>query len=84
MGSQRAETSRDAAKREEPDALPTAADDVSQHPKPDPDEALRAAIRAALDAGDLDRVTALVDILRASPKPAPVLELAGRKGRSRP
>jgi hypothetical protein len=43
-----------------------------------PDEALRMAIRAALDAGDDARAAALMAIL--AQKPAPVLALAkGRK-----
>lgn len=42
-------------------------------PKPQPvdaDDALRAAIVAALNAGDLDRVKALVAVLETSPKKA--------------
>lgn len=54
---------------------------VSQ--RPDPDEALRAAIRAALDAGDLARVKALVSILEAAPPAsapvAPVVDLMTRR-----
>lgn len=42
----------------------------------DPDDALRAAIKAAVDAGDLARATALLEILKAAPKVAPVLTLA--------
>ena len=42
----------------------------------DPDEALRGAIKAALDAGDLVRVRALLDVL--DPPRAPVVELAPR------
>lgn len=51
-------------------------------PKPhvDPDEALRVAIRAALDAGDDARAEELMAVLRR--KPAPVLTLATKaKGR---
>jgi len=40
----------------------------------DPDEALRGAIKAALDVGDLARVRALLDVL--DPPKAPALELA--------
>jgi len=47
----------------------------------DPDATLRTAIKAALDAGDLDRVRALVAVLEASPKPAPVVDIATRKPR---
>lgn len=48
-------------------------------PDNDPDVALRAAIVAALDAGDFDRVRALVAVLESSPRPAPVLTLASRR-----
>ena len=51
-------------------------------PKPepsDPDEALRVAIRSALDAGDFDRVKALVAVLEASPKKAAVVDIASRR-----
>ncbi len=34
----------------------------------DPDDALRVAIKAAVDAGDLARASALLDVLRSSPK----------------
>ena len=43
------------------------------------DEALRLAIKAALDGGDFNRVRALVTVLEATPKAAPVLTLASRK-----
>lgn len=42
----------------------------------DPDDALRAAIKSAIDAGDLARATALLEVLKASPKPAAVLSIA--------
>lgn len=42
----------------------------------DPDDALRAAIKAAVDAGDFARVKALVAVLEAWPKPAAVLSIA--------
>ncbi len=45
----------------------------------DPDDALRAAIKAALDAGDLARAGALLDVLRSAPKPAPVVVLEERR-----
>jgi hypothetical protein len=48
----------------------------------DPDEALRTAIKAAVDAGDFDRARALVAILEAAPKPAPVVDLATRRSKS--
>jgi hypothetical protein len=44
----------------------------------DPDDALRVAIKAAVDAGDLARAAALLQVLADEPKPAPVLSL--RKG----
>ena len=53
-----------------------------RRPKPelaDPDEALRVVIRAALDAGDLDRVKALVAVLEGSPKRASVVDIASRR-----
>jgi hypothetical protein len=53
-----------------------------QNPKPtDPDDALRDAIRAALDAGDLDRVHALTTVLKAARAPAAprVVDLAARR-----
>jgi hypothetical protein len=45
------------------------------------DDALRMAIKAALDAGDLARVKALVAVLESTParKPAPVVELVPRR-----
>jgi hypothetical protein len=42
----------------------------------DSDEALRGAIKAALDVGDLGRVRALIDVLDSSK--AAVVELAAR------
>ena len=47
----------------------------------DPDEALRVAIKAAVDAGDTARAMALLEVLRSSPKPALVVDLAARRGR---
>ena len=51
----------------------------------DPDEHLRAAIKAAVDAGDLDRAGKLLEVLRG-PSPAaaiaplaPVVDLAARR-----
>jgi hypothetical protein len=73
---ERAETSPNVAKRDEGTTLHETFRDEPRCQKPDPDEALRDAIRAALDAGDLDRVTALVELLRSSPRPARVIELA--------
>ena len=52
---------------------------LEPEPRSAADEALRVAIVAALDAGDFARVKALVAVLEASPKPAPVLTLATRK-----
>lgn len=46
-------------------------------PKPvDPDGALKLAIKAALDGGDLDRAGQLLAILKSAPKIAPVIRLA--------
>jgi hypothetical protein len=88
---ERLETLRDVAKEvaETADApgLETSGD-VSGRTKPkpslDPDEALRMAVKAALDAGDLARVRALVDILEGSPAPAAaVVSLTDRRGAAR-
>ena len=88
LGREGIETSRDVAKvvvevAGEP-RLETIGD-VSGRTKPkpsvDPDEALREAVKAALDAGNLARVRALLDVLEAVPAPAAtVLCLAGRRG----
>lgn len=60
-----------------PPEVPTLAD-VNEPTEPKgsmtPDEALRAAIRAALDAGDDARAEELMAILRR--RPAPVLRIA--------
>jgi hypothetical protein len=42
----------------------------------DADEAIRTAAKAAIDAGDLTRARALLQLLDAKPKPAPLLTLA--------
>lgn len=42
----------------------------------DPDAALRTAIKAAVDAGDVARASALLEVLKISTKPATVLRLA--------
>lgn len=45
-------------------------EDVKVHtPRPDPDEALRQAIKVALDVGDYERVRALLTVLEASSPP---------------
>ena len=41
----------------------TTSRDASSGPKLDPDEALRTAIKAALDAGDVERARSLLDML---------------------
>jgi hypothetical protein len=43
------------------------------------DDAIRTAAKLAIDAGDMDRAAALIGLLAAKPKPAPVLTLASRK-----
>jgi hypothetical protein len=84
------QTSTDSARSPGNTAVPSIVADASdptleaetQRPKPersDPDGALRAAIAAAVDARDFDRVRALVAVLESSPKPAAVLSLASRK-----
>ena len=47
----------------------------------DPDEALRVAIKAAVDAGKFDRARALVALLEDSPKPAAVVDIATRRAK---
>ena len=52
----------------------------------DPDEALKLAIKAALDAGDLARVSALVEVLKATSMPTPasnVIDLDPERQRGR-
>jgi hypothetical protein len=41
--------------------------------------AVRMAIKAAIDAGDLDLASKLLDVVRAAPKPARVAELPTRR-----
>jgi hypothetical protein len=47
----------------------------------DTDEAIRAAAKLAVDAGDTKRARVLLDLLDAKPKAAPVLTLASRRRR---
>jgi hypothetical protein len=49
----------------------------------DTDEAIRAAAKRAIDAGDTARARALLDLLDAKPKQATVLTLAPSKLRGR-
>lgn len=50
--------------------------------EPDPDAALRAAIKAAVDSGQWTRVRALTDVLeRSEAKAAPVVELVAHRRR---
>jgi hypothetical protein len=41
----------------------------------DPDEAVRTAIKAAVDAGRFDLAARLLDVLREAPKPGAVVRL---------
>jgi hypothetical protein len=52
---------------------------TSEAQSADPDEALRAAINAAVDAGDVARAMALLEVLKASPRPAAVVDIASRR-----
>lgn len=53
---------------------------ASAQPAPlDTDDAIRTAAKLAIDAGDVDRARALLDLLAAKPKRAPVLTFATRK-----
>jgi hypothetical protein len=45
----------------------------------DPDEALKIAIKAAVDAGDVARAMALLEVLKGAPKAAPVVSLVRSK-----
>ncbi len=60
-----------------------AGSDAKSTPEPlppnDPDEALKLAVKAAVDAGDTARAMALLEVLKATPKPAPVVRLEERR-----
>jgi hypothetical protein len=45
----------------------------------DPDEALKVALKAAVDAGQWERVRVLTELLATPPKAAAVVELATRR-----
>jgi hypothetical protein len=45
----------------------------------DPDEAVRTAIKAAVDAGRFDLAARLLDVLREAPKPGAVVRLEAVK-----
>ena len=45
----------------------------------DPDAALKDAIKAAIDSGDLSRATKLLEVLRATAPAAGVIDLASRR-----
>ena len=88
-GFQRLETSpyfASKAEKIEPVAIVDVESDATQEAetrraepeRSDPDEALRWAIKAALDVGDYGRVRALLAVLESSPRPAPILTLASR------
>ncbi len=53
--------------------------EVSASAPLDTDEAIRTAAKLAIDAGDLGRARALLDLLDAKPKPAAVLTLASKR-----
>ena len=77
LSRERIERSREVAKGTSSEGSLETFGDVAGRTKPkpsvDPDEALRTAVKAALDAGDLVRVRALVDILDVSPTTRPTL-----------
>jgi hypothetical protein len=51
----------------------------------DPDEALRVALKAAVDAGQWERVRVLTELLASAPKgAAPVVELVTRRRSGKP
>lgn len=62
-----------------PQSTVLGAKSTPETPSADPDAALRAAIKAAVDGGDFDRVKALVAVLESSPRPAPVVDIASRR-----
>ena len=45
----------------------------------DPDDALKLALKAAVDAGQWERVRGLTEMLANPPKAAAVVELVGRR-----
>jgi hypothetical protein len=47
----------------------------------DPDDALKTAIKVAVDVGDLVRATALIEVLKNTTTPAPVTLLADARAR---
>jgi uncharacterized membrane-anchored protein len=53
--------------------------DESASMRPDTDEAIRAAAKLAIDAGDTTRARSLLDLLDAKPRTAPVLTLATKR-----
>jgi hypothetical protein len=76
---ERREESRSVTKSREdegPERTPATLRDVSHR---DPDEALKLAIKSAVDADDLDRAEALIAVLRRSP--SKVVELASARRR---
>jgi len=50
----------------------------------DPDDALKLALKAAVDAGQWERVRVLTELLANPPKGAVVVELAGRRKAEEP
>jgi hypothetical protein len=50
----------------------------------DPDEALTVALKAAVDAGQWDRVRVLTELLATPPKAGAVVELVGRRKAGEP
>jgi hypothetical protein len=72
------------ANRRENDADHTTQDDqrrreVSASTPMSTDVAIRAAAKVAINAGDLTRARALLDLLGAKPRAAPVVTLAPRR-----
>jgi hypothetical protein len=70
----------DVADRRENDADRATEGDTRQPrvsaSRADADAAIRTAAKAAIDAGDLTRARALLELLDAKPRPAPLLTLA--------
>jgi hypothetical protein len=55
------------------------ADSAPETKPSDADEALRTAIKAAIDAGNIERARVLIELLAEKPKVAPVVDLATRR-----
>ena len=69
------------AKGREPGRVETTNRDDSQNSAVHPDEALRGAIKAAVDGGLYDRARALIDVLSRTSEPAAVVDIRDHRER---